>query len=514
MKRLTDEEIEKLLSQPDGAEKLVNMRVDTDALFESAQRLFIEKNAASALLLRLANKKRYLIEMSGNTELLESVSAALGSETPKLRRNAARLAGCFKREELVDVLIKALENETQRFVRPSMVLALGSIGGEKAAEYLKNYKVAPAADETERKHFALESEALVSALRQTAPRVEHTFSGLKEEWPIELRCPDMLAHQLVEELEELGLEAYDVRSASVKVRTKDLEGLFNARCFREALFVISSGVDPTPEAIAKKAVPALKKLMAEAHAGEPPYRFRAELAYECENRAELVRGIAAACECAELQNAPSDYEAELRIEGGGKTCRLYAKLFTYKDVRFAYRAESIPASMDPSVAASVLRLAQDYLSVNARVIDPCCGSGTFLIERGLLSPCASLTGVDIAHKAIDVARRNTELSGLPVKYTVNDILRFVCHRPYDELICNLPFGNRVGTHSSCETLYRGLVAKLPELVKKGGVAILYTMEFTLLKRIIKENEDKVALLSQHRTEAGGLTPEIFILRVN
>ena len=170
--------------------------------------------------------------------------------------------------------------------------------------------------------------------------------------------------------------------------------------------------------------------------------------------------------------------------------------------------------MNPCVAAAVLRFARDHLSVNARVIDPCCGSGTFLIERGRLSPCASLTGVDIAHRAIDIARRNTALSGVNAKYTVNDILRFECHRPYDELISNLPFGNRVGTHSSCESLYKGLLEKLPQLVKKGGVAVLYTMEFTLLKRLIREQGSRLTLLSQQRTEAGGLTPMIFIIRVN
>ena len=51
-------------------------------------------------------------------------------------------------------------------------------------------------------------------------------------------------------------------------------------------------------------------------------------------------------------------------------------------------------------------------------------------------------------------------------------------------------------------------------MKKGGVAILYTMEFTLLKRLIREQGARVTLLSQSRTEAGGLTPMIFILRVN
>lgn len=517
MKRLTDEEVLELLSAPNGAEKLMNMKVDADALLDSAERLFVERGAASALLIRLANKKRLLIKMSEDAGLAQAVKAALESETPKLRRNAARLCGILKFNGASEALTKALETETQRFVRPSILLAIGSVGGEKERKLLENYKPAPPADETEKKHYSEECDALTAALRSLAPGTEHAFTGLKNEWAIELRCPDMLTHQLEGELGDLGFEAYDIRRSSLKVKTADYAGLFEARCFKEALFVIAQGADTAPEAIAKKAAPFLKKLMAEAHMGEPPYRFRIELALsglKPDERAELVKAVASETACAELANSPSDYEAELRIEGNLRSCRLYAKLYTYKDTRFAYRAESIPASMDPSVAAAVLRLAQDFLSVNARVIDPCCGSGTFLIERGLLSPCASLTGVDIAHAAIDVARRNTALSGVDAKYTVNDILRFVCHRPYDELICNLPFGNRVGTHSSCEALYKGLLDRLPELVKKGGVAILYTMEFTLLKRLIAARGDKLTLLSQHRTEAGGLTPMIFILRVN
>ena len=51
------------------------------------------------------------------------------------------------------------------------------------------------------------------------------------------------------------------------------------------------------------------------------------------------------------------------------------------------------------------------------------------------------------------------------------------------------------------------------LVKKGGIALLYTMEFTLLKKLIRERP-YLEILSQGRTEAGGLTPMVFIIKVN
>ncbi|MBR6429127.1 MAG: methyltransferase [Clostridia bacterium] len=517
MKKLTKDEIRAALALPNGPEKLANMNADPDALLREAVALFCEEGAASALLVRLVSNKTNVIRLRGNAGFTESLRSSLAAESPKLRRNAARLAGALKDDSFAEPLARALACESQRFVRPSQILALGSLGGETAKAALEAHKVAPAADDTELKHYNEECDAMALALRQLRPRAEHEFTGFKAAHTVELRAAQMLTHQLESELEELGYASFDVRVSSLKVETDDYPGLFAARCFSEALLPIGT-VSLDAKAIAAKAAPALEALMREAHAGEPPYRFRVELnvsAAEGElDRAALVKATAAAVENGSLANSPSDYEVELRVEGSARGARLYAKLFSFRDTRFDYREGSIPASMAPNVAASVLRLASEYLSVNARVIDPCCGSGTLLIERGLMSPCASLTGVDIAHRAIDIARRNSALAGVNAKYTVNDILRFECHRPYDELIANLPFGNRVGTHSSCEKLYSGLLAKLPQLVKKGGVAILYTMEFTLLKRLIREQGARVTLLSQSRTEAGGLTPMIFILRVN
>ncbi|MBR3381608.1 MAG: methyltransferase [Clostridia bacterium] len=520
MRKLTREEIAEMIGRPNGAEKLAGMNVDKEHLLGEARSMFIEEGAASALILRLLNRKQAVIRLSGDEEFLEAVRGSLCAESPKLRRNAARLISALKPEGFVPDVINALRREEQRFVRPAMLLALGSLGTPEAAEFLNGYSVAPAADETERKHFIEETEALELAGRSLMPKAEHEFTGLPEGRLAELRAPDLLTGQLADELEELGFTVSDQRHDSLKTTVSDLASLFEARCFTEVLFPIGQ-VSAEAGRIASASAGFIYDFMRSSHSGEPPFRFRVEAALSVPegkfDRRTFVKETALAVERASkgmLANSPSDYEAELRIEGNERTARLFLKLFTVKDGRFAYRADSIPASMNPAVAAAVLRLAQDHLSVNARVIDPCCGSGTFLIERGLMSPCRSLTGVDISHRAIDIARRNTGLAGVNAKYTVNDILRFECHRPYDELISNLPFGNRVGDHSSCERLYKGLLEKLPQLVKKGGVAVLYTMEFTLLKRLIREQGQRLTILSQQRTEAGGLTPMIFILRVN
>ena len=136
MRKLTKEEITAKLAEPNGAEKLVLMNVDPDDLLKKAAEMFAADGAASALLLRLVNKKQYAIKLRENGEFVSAVIKNLSSESPKLRRNCARLIGAMKLEAETE-LMRALDNEEQRFVRPSMVLALGSLGTEKAREYLE-----------------------------------------------------------------------------------------------------------------------------------------------------------------------------------------------------------------------------------------------------------------------------------------------------------------------------------------------------------------------------------------
>ena len=215
-----------------------------------------------------------------------------------------------------------------------------------------------------------------------------------------------------------------------------------------------------------------------------------------------------------LLNCPKNYEVEIRVEiGGNGGAFMYAKLLTIKDERFSYRVSALPASMHPATAAAILKYAEFFLGgKDARVLDPCCGSGTFLIEREKLYPCAGLTGVDISNKAIDIARGNAEAAGSIAKFVHNDCMRFTAERPYDELVANLPFGNRVGSHKSNEKLYAGILENLSKWLRRGGVAILYTMEYTLLKKLIREHPG-LRLVTEVRTEAGGLMPAVFVIKI-
>ena len=78
MKKLTREEIAAILAEPNGPVKLVQMNIDLDSLFDNAAAMFKEEGAASALLIRLAAKKQYLIRISED----ETIKEAAGKISP------------------------------------------------------------------------------------------------------------------------------------------------------------------------------------------------------------------------------------------------------------------------------------------------------------------------------------------------------------------------------------------------------------------------------------------------
>lgn len=435
--------------------------------------------------------------------------AALHADLPKLRKNAARLLGalCYQKDALE--LISALQKEDTRFVRPSLLLALGSVGGPEAKKALESHNVLPAADETEEKHFQEESAALKTALAKLAPKIRHRFNGLPYETEIELRPPSGLALPLSHELAELHFHPFGILKDRAAVKTKDFPGLFKARSFSEALFPLARGIPLRAKAIAS-VKDRMTGLLTGAHEGAPPYAYRIEIRAETD-RGALARAIAQELDGPELINAPSGYEAELRVEAAGSVCNVYLKLYTYKDTRFLYRKNSLPASIKPASAAGVLRYALPFLKRGARVLDPCCGSGTMLIERSMLSPCSELLGLDIFGRAADISRENARLARVNAQFIRTDCLDFIAKKPFDEVISNLPFGNRVGTHKENTELYLGLMKKLTEWLAPGGVAVLYTMEYELLKRLVKKTKG-LAFENETRTEAGGLLPGIFVIR--
>ena len=509
---MTKDELKAVLGQPNGAQMLLPQ---AEAVFDTAYELFFEGDrAACAFLCRCAKSQSFARRIGERlSQNREPLYAVLRSEDAKTRKNAARLCALVGGDEDVPALSEALLSETQRFVRPSYLLALGAIATGGAEAVLRAYTVTPAATEPEKKHVAAENEALRLALSKFAKVDKHSFTALPHPYVLELRCPKGLAQSTVQELAELGFATEAVFSDAVRVHTAEFAKLFQARSFSEALFCVADRCLATPREVAHRTAKFLRELLLSSHRGGGVFGYRTELRGQAD-RGAFARELAALMDDATLLNAPSGYEAEVRVElHTNGLANVYVKLFTLPDDRFAYRTASLPASIQPSVAAAVLRHVREHFKANARVLDPCCGSGTLLFEREKLSPCAALTGVDIAHRAVEIARANSAKGESGAKFVINDAQRFEAHSPYDEIISNLPFGNRVGSHDNNERLYFALLNRLPQWLDRDGVAVFYTMEFSLMRRLIRQNP-RLRLVSEAKTQAGGLQPGIFVIKLN
>lgn len=176
-----------------------------------------------------------------------------------------------------------------------------------------------------------------------------------------------------------------------------------------------------------------------------------------------------------------------------------------------YRQESVEAPLQETLAAACLALS-DYQKSDI-LYDPCCGSGTFLVEAGLIASQTApgflrtnwgffkhpeysqdawlrikasvdskriplqkehFFGCDIAQGAIRASKINFRASGLlkDVQVTQDDFRNYIPPVKPSLIICNPPHGNRLKIDSSLVQFYRSLGDLLKKInVPRAGIFI-------------------------------------------
>lgn len=159
-----------------------------------------------------------------------------------------------------------------------------------------------------------------------------------------------------------------------------------------------------------------------------------------------------------------------------------------------YRRLAGPAPLKETLAAALLLLSR--WRPPAPLVDPCCGSGTFPIEAALLgrrlapglnrrfaaeiwpqllprlwkeardeardlvdrSVQLDLTGSDVDPAAVALARRHAGEAGVAgdVRFAVRDLVELSLPSGAGHVICNPPYGERLGDVAAAEALYRRL----------------------------------------------------------
>ncbi len=447
--------------------------------------------ALSALCV-LAKTKAGREEINGLLGDRLSLHERAASPVPKVRKNAYRLMGALEDKRDLPVLRTALQREETLFAIPSLLLALGRLGDEGTVRaYVPPVSQSPETDGLVGQIVLAQEKALQSFETYGAEKIARLPS------PRRIRCyaPEGFLDILMEELTELGL-APRAEDGAAAVVTDRIDTVYKAACMTEALLPLAQDVPLDADEIARRV-------------GElPGDRYRIELRGYTRDRRKLIAALAQALPG---QNNPSAYDTELRVDCHLDRADLYLKLWNVEDRRYPWRQRTVSASIHPATASCLVRYAKRFEKrERPRVLDPFCGCGSLLFAREALGPCRVLVGVDRSGSAVESARMNARAGKSKASFVTKDILRFEAREGFDLILSNLPFGNRVGSHEDNGRLYDRFVRRLPDLLAPGGTAVLYTMEYKLLKACLDRTKG-LTLRERKRTEAGGLLPWIFVV---
>ncbi len=446
----------------------------------------------------------------------EFLFACLSGEDPKARKNAAKILGNLRGEDIPQRLWQAYEREGQLFVREDYLKALENFDCALFLDQMRvrqeelegrlnqicteedvfrGLKKQDGSDEErnkegEEKHLRRELQALRKILLKGEKPKFHGFAGLLKPADVIL-----LTNRGQEALTAGQIQKGRVRLGKglVQVEQASLEELLKIRTWRELLFQIPGIRRLNLEEGAKTLLSGeFEELLGSLLFGEPPYYFRIELKNRLalSKRSQLARHFAARLEEQSggfLKNAPSAYEIELRLtEGREERYVPFLKLKAFPDQRFAYRKRTVAASLSPVQAAICMELAAPYLREKARVLDPFCGTGAMLLERNYKRHADTLYGIDLYAPAIEGARENAELAGVPAHFVNRDCLTFRHERPFDEIVTNFPVKGKTRDAHTIDCLYGQFLDHAGSLLGQSGVILLYSHDRGYVKKHLRQ----------------------------
>lgn len=178
-------------------------------------------------------------------------------------------------------------------------------------------------------------------------------------------------------------------------------------------------------------------------------------------------------------------EIWLTINGDTAVCGLRLSDRTMRHRR--YKREHMPASLRPTMAAALVRLAE--VKPGQTVLDPMCGAGTILaelLEAARYYDIGKITalGGDVEMEALRNARANLREVGEIDLLRWNALQLPLPNDAVDRIISNPPFGVQLGTPEEIEPLYRKMVKEYDRILRPGGRAVLLVSDWDALKKAV------------------------------
>jgi 23S rRNA G2445 N2-methylase RlmL len=175
-------------------------------------------------------------------------------------------------------------------------------------------------------------------------------------------------------------------------------------------------------------------------------------------------------------------EIWLTIHGATAVCGL--RLSDRSMRHRGYKSEHLPASLRPTLAAGMARLAQS--KPRQVVVDPMCGAGTILAEvleqahdKGIR--LAAVLGGDREIAALHAAQQNLRRLGQISLVRWDARALPLPDRSVDRVLCNPPFGKQLSRPEEIGPLYHQFVPACDRILRPGGRAVLLVGDPGILK---------------------------------
>ncbi len=279
-------------------------------------------------------------------------------------------------------------------------------------------------------------------------------------------------------------ECAALRSADdVFVFLAEWRGIEHTRSMLEKFSTLSGNIEFSP---AIERIRALR-LVASSPSYSVSVSFVGKRNYSAPEVKEFIqRGISAPLGAYSADDRSAELNIRIFIEGDRALVGLRVTQSPLHDR--SYKKSQIPGSLKPSVAAALVEMSGARLG--SKIVDPCCGAGTILIEAACIGYRA--LGGDINSEAVSAARENAaDTEGVQIeKWDARAIP--LADRCADHVISNLPWGLQVTPGADLASDYGGICSEIERIVNPAGTIVLLTTHADLVRferfRLIEKSE--------------------------
>ncbi|GAB7042981.1 MULTISPECIES: methyltransferase domain-containing protein [Catenuloplanes] len=199
--------------------------------------------------------------------------------------------------------------------------------------------------------------------------------------------------------------------------------------------------------------------------------------YDIEDAAglELARATGLPYHSRRGGDAPPEGTLSFRVTVEGTRAALALRAGDRPLHRRSYKQASTPGTLHPPLAAAMALLAD--IRPADTVLDPCCGTGTILIEAAGLVPGARLIGMDHDPRALAAATANAALTETDATWLRGDAARLpIGTGRIDRVVSNPPWDRQVPARGTLAGRPTRLYREIRRVLPAGGRAVLLLHE--------------------------------------